>query len=103
MARMTSMGNVFERRGDPLVSPKEGRSGYGRILEIENIDSDAEKQKLSSVYWDRKLKEELAKASTIAAVVRDEPEDPRVVAQRRVRNLQTVHNRKLNSMFKKGY
>lgn len=101
--RMPNMGQVFERRGDPLVSPREGLSGYGRVVEIENVDHDAENQRLSSAYWDRKLKEELAKAQTVVAVVEDKPEDPRETAKRRIRNLQTVHNRKLNAMFKKGY
>ena len=101
--RMPNMGQVFERRGDPLVSPREGVSVYGRNVETENVDHDAENQRLSSAYWDRKLKEELAKAQTVVAVVEDKPEDPREIAKRRIRNLQTVHNRKLNAMFKKGY
>lgn len=101
--RMPNMGQVFERRGDPLVSPKEGVSAYGRNVEGENVDYDADRQRLSSAYWDRKLKEELALATTVVAVVKEEPENPRTVAKRRIRNLQTVHNRKLNAMFKKGY
>jgi hypothetical protein len=34
------MGRVFETRGDPLVSPKEGQSDFGRNLETENPDYD---------------------------------------------------------------
>lgn len=38
--RPGTMGRVFETRGDPLVSPKEGQKNYGRNLETENPDYD---------------------------------------------------------------
>lgn len=38
--RPGTMGRVFETRGDPLVSPREGREKFGRNLETENPDYD---------------------------------------------------------------
>lgn len=38
--RPGTMGRVFETRGDPLVSPKEGREKFGRNLDTENPDYD---------------------------------------------------------------
>jgi hypothetical protein len=35
-----TIGRVFEQRGDPMVSPREGREKYGRNLETENPDFD---------------------------------------------------------------
>ncbi len=35
-----TVAGVFERRGDPMVSPREGREKYGRNLETENPDMD---------------------------------------------------------------
>lgn len=34
------MGRVFDQRGDPMVSPREGREKYGRNVETENPDFD---------------------------------------------------------------
>ena len=36
----SSVGGIFERRGDPLVSSREGREKYGRNLETEDPDFD---------------------------------------------------------------
>lgn len=37
---MSSVGGIFERRGDPMVSDKEGKTKFGRNLETENPDYD---------------------------------------------------------------
>lgn len=39
-SRPSSMGRVFDNRGDPLVSPREGQRDFGRNLESENPDLD---------------------------------------------------------------
>lgn len=39
-SRLSSTAGVFERRGDPLVSPREGQEDFGRNLETENPDMD---------------------------------------------------------------
>lgn len=36
----SSIGGIFERRGDPMVSSREGREKYGRNVETENPDYD---------------------------------------------------------------
>lgn len=36
----SSIGGIFERRGDPMVSAREGREKYGRNLESEDPDFD---------------------------------------------------------------
>lgn len=38
--RPGTMGRVFETRGDPMATDKEGRKNYGRNLETENPDYD---------------------------------------------------------------
>ena len=38
--RPSSMGGIFEKRGDPMVSPREGLEKFGRNLETENPDYD---------------------------------------------------------------
>lgn len=35
-----TIGRVFEQRGDPMVSAREGREKFGRNLETENPDFD---------------------------------------------------------------
>lgn len=35
-----TMGRVFDQRGDPMVSAREGREKYGRNLSTENPDFD---------------------------------------------------------------
>lgn len=51
----SSIGRVFDTRGDPMVSPREGREKYGRNLETENPDfdryfaEDAQRQKAAQV------------------------------------------------------
>lgn len=39
-SRLSSVAGVFERRGDPLVSPRQGLQDFGRNLESENPDLD---------------------------------------------------------------
>lgn len=39
-SRMSSVGGIFERRGDPMVSAREGQEKYGRNLETENPEYD---------------------------------------------------------------
>lgn len=36
----SGMGRMFDARGDPMVSPREGREKFGRNLETENPDFD---------------------------------------------------------------
>jgi hypothetical protein len=40
MAKMSSSSSVFEKKGNPWVTDKEGRKDYGRLLETENPDLD---------------------------------------------------------------
>ena len=87
MAKMSSVGSFFEKRGDPMVSPREGREKYGRIVDIEDADYDANKQRLTSKYWDRKLAEELRRNPTVVAKTKHVPDSPEVIAQRRARNV----------------
>lgn len=35
-----TVGGIFDRRGDPMVSPREGQEKYGRNLDTENPDFD---------------------------------------------------------------
>lgn len=35
-----NMGRMFDNRGDPMVSPKEGQERFGRNIETENPDFD---------------------------------------------------------------
>lgn len=39
-SRLSSSAGIFEKRGDPMVSPREGLQNYGRNLETENPDYD---------------------------------------------------------------
>lgn len=52
----SSVGGIFEKRGDPMVSPREGREKFGRNLETENPDFDR-------YFADRQRAEELEKKS----------------------------------------
>lgn len=35
-----SMGRMFERRGDPMVTRREGENNFGRVLDTENTERD---------------------------------------------------------------
>ncbi len=39
--RVHTSASIFERRGDPWVTDKEGRQNYGRNLKAEDPDMDA--------------------------------------------------------------
>lgn len=68
---LSSTADVFARRGDPWVSEKEGRKDFGRILDLENVDRDAENHRLSSKFWDKKIADELRSLPSIAPKKRD--------------------------------
>lgn len=88
------MGRLFEKQGNPLVSAREGREKFGRLLDIENVDYDAETQKLSTKFWDRKIAEELRNTPTIVAKPVIMIDSPETIAQRRARNIIRKYNQK---------
>lgn len=98
MAKMSSVGSFFEKRGDPMVSPREGRESYNRLLEIEDADYDADRQKKTSKFWDRKIAEDLSRLPTIAAKPEVIEDTPAVIAQRRARNIIRKYNSRLGRL-----
>lgn len=68
----SSVSGIFERRGDPLVSEREGREKFGRNLETENPDYDRYFAKLAV---DLLKPEQIDKGNAFRKKVA-EPKDP---------------------------
>jgi hypothetical protein len=71
---ISSTARIFERRGDPWVTPKEGVKDFARNLATEDVDRDAEAHKLSSNHY--LSRSERAAKDTMVRQVKPEKAEP---------------------------
>ena len=94
----SSVGGIFERRGDPLVSAREGREKFGRNLETENPAYDryfAEDAAIQKALQNLKPKQVDTGNAFRKRIARDS-NDPQFRASQILQNMNTRINREAN-------
>jgi hypothetical protein len=52
--RVNSSSSIMEKRGDAWLTPREQVQDFNRLLDIENADRDADNQRHTAEYWERR-------------------------------------------------
>jgi hypothetical protein len=64
---VNSSSSIMEKRGDAWLTPREQHRIFNRRPDTETPDFDAQQQRLTDEYWERKRKLEREAARTVVA------------------------------------